>query len=207
MADPLPAAFYRRDPVTVANDLLGARLVRRTREGLVDGRIVEVEAYLASTDPACHTYRGLTPRNRVMFSNGGNLYVYAIHARYCLNVVTETTGIGSAVLIRALEPQRGIPMMQRRRRRDALLDLTRGPARLCEALDVDRRLDGWDLTQGRSIWIESASAPAQSIARSPRIGVTAGNKALLRFFLDGSRFVSGPRKWHSARPAGGSHGE
>lgn len=192
---PLPAAFYVRDTVTVALDLLGKRLVRATRWGRVEGKIVEVEAYLATGDPACHAARGLTPKNAVMFGAAGLLYVYAIHARHCLNVVTEQRGVGTAVLIRALEPLVGLPVMQRQRQRENLLDLTRGPGRLCEALAVDRRLNGWNLTRGQRIWIcpDSESESPPTILASPRIGISSAQDALLRFFLADNRFVSGRR--------------
>jgi DNA-3-methyladenine glycosylase len=191
----LPADFYARDPIIVAQQLLGKCLVRRSRAGLVRGRIVEVEAYLARNDPACHAFRGPTQRNCVMFGPAGRLYVYAIHSRYCLNAVTECRGMGSAVLIRAVEPLEGIRLMQVRRGKDRLLDLARGPARLCEALDVDRRLDGWDLTRGRQIWIEEDPAPLTPwrMGRSPRIGVTSAHDWLLRFFVEDNPFVSGRR--------------
>jgi DNA-3-methyladenine glycosylase len=135
-----------------------------------------------------------------MFGPAGRLYVYSIHARSCLNAVTEARGRGSAVLIRALEPLKGVPLMQTRRQRELLRDLTRGPACLCEALDVDRRLDGWDLTRGRSIWIEEgAGATGQwEMACSPRIGVTSAEQLPLRFFVADNRFVSGPR--HPLKP-------
>jgi len=197
---PLPRAFYDRDPETVARQLLGKTLHRRSRRGLASGMIVEVEAYLAEGDSAAHSYRGRTPRNAVMFGPPGHLYVYSIHARYCLNAVTEAAGIASAVLIRAIEPLAGVALMQTRRARAAPLDLARGPARLCEALEVERDLDGWDLTSGRRIWIDEVDAipsSAFSIGRSVRIGVTSAREARLRFFLDGSRFVSGPRRDHS----------
>ena len=199
---PLPRTFYARDPVEVARDLLNKMVYRRSREGLVAGRIVEVEAYLADADPACHAARGRTLRNRVMFGRAGLLYVYPIHARYCLNAVTEYEHRGSAVLIRAIEPIEGIDLMAQRRGNVRLLELTRGPARLCEALQVARDLDGWDLTWGRRIWIgrELPSASPITIARSPRIGVTSAEELPLRFFADGNPFVSGPRSWHS-KPA------
>jgi DNA-3-methyladenine glycosylase len=199
-SDPLPSEFYDRGPATVARQLLGKTLHRRTRCGLTSGIIVEVEAYLAKNDSASHSYRGPTRRNAAMFGPPGHLYVYSIHSRYCLNAVTESSETASAVLIRALEPLAGITVMQARRERLALVDLARGPARLCEALDVDRDLDGWDLTCGSRIWIDNASAlPARSFrtGKSKRIGVTSACEARLRFFVDGSRFVSGLRRDHS----------
>lgn len=187
--------FYDRDPREVARDLIGKLLVRRTSQGLCRGVIVETEAYLAAGDPASHSYRGRTRKNATMFGRAGLLYVYPIHGRHCLNAVTESRDIASAVLIRAVLPLQGIELMQQRRE-CPLSDLARGPARLCEAFAVDRRLDGWDLTRGTRIWIEQpddAEVSNQNIAVSPRIGVTSAHDLELRFFLNGSPFVSGPR--------------
>ena len=194
---PLPRSFYDRPVVTAARDLLGKRLLRETVEGLVGGRIVEAEAYLAADDPACHAAKGQTRKNAAMFGLPGHAYVYSIHARYCLNAVTEPEGVPSAVLIRALEPLDGVPFMAGRRRTQKLLDLTRGPARLCEALDLDRRYNGWDLTTGRELWIADDpqyELAEHQIAVSPRIGVTSAHELPLRFYVAGSPFVSGSRK-------------
>lgn len=193
--DVLPRSFFERDVVLVARELLGQLLVRRSRQGVCVGRIVETEAYLAAGDSACHSFRGKTKKNATMFGRPGLVYVYPIHARYCMNVVTEATGRASAVLIRAVQPLAGIAMMQRRRGVEKRTDLCRGPARLCEALDVDRRFDGWDFTRGKRLWLASDSSPlaAQEIACSTRIGVTSAEDAELRFFVAGNHFVSGRR--------------
>ena len=188
--------FYARGPVEVARELIGMQLVRRTPHGLCRGVIVETEAYLAADDPASHSYRGRTRKNATMFGRAGLLYVYPIHARHCLNAVTESRGIASAVLIRAVMPRQGIELMQQRRQCRPL-DLARGPARLCEAFDVDRRLDGWDLTRGTRIWIEQPDDFAvndHDIVTSPRVGVTSAHDSELRFFLKDSPYVSGRRK-------------
>ena len=195
---PLPVTFYNRPVVEVARDLLGTQLVRTTRDGVTRGRIVEVEAYLASDDSACHSFRGRTKKNASMFGPPGHAYVYAIHARWCFNVVTEPADVASAVIIRALEPLAGVPLMQTRRGIEKLHDLARGPARLCEAFSIDRVLDGWDLSLGRELWIAcdpDFSPQEYPIAVSPRIGISSAKTLPLRFFLRGSRFVSGPR-WH-----------
>jgi DNA-3-methyladenine glycosylase len=197
----LTCDFYKRDPVAVARELIGKHLVRRTPHGLCCGAIVETEAYLAADDPASHSFRGRTRKNSTMFGRAGLLYVYPIHARHCLNAVTESRGIASAVLIRAVMPLHGIELM-RERRRCSPLDLARGPARLCEAFAVDRRLDGWDLTRGTRIWIEQADEAEvgdQQVAVSPRIGVTSGHGLELRFFLKDSPYVSGPRMRRGTR--------
>jgi DNA-3-methyladenine glycosylase len=209
---PLSGDFYARDPAEVAPGLLGCVLVRVAREGVVAGRIVETEAYLAAADPACHAFRGRTRRNAVMFGPPGHAYVYAIHARWCLNTVTEPTGVGSAVLIRAVQPLDGAALMRARRtgvRRArgcrtahalADTDLARGPARLCEAFAIDRALDGWDLTQARRLWIgapgseDAGAAQCNAPARSVRIGVTSAHDLPLRFFWPDCPYVSGPRR-------------
>ncbi len=213
---PLPRSFYARDPRDVARELLGKWLLaveqdRNCNEGeppnLVGGRIVEVEAYLSRRDSACHASRGPTPRCATMFGPAGHAYVYAIHGRWCLNTVTEDIGQGSAVLIRAIDPHFGLASMQARRGPDKrVLDLVRGPARLCEALGITRQFDGWDLTLGQRLWISDAPPfdqfpsdiasplyPPPRIRRSPRIGVTSAQGRLLRFFWADCPFVSGRR--------------
>jgi DNA-3-methyladenine glycosylase len=192
----LSEAFYARDPILVAQQLLGKRLVRRSREGTTAGRIVEVEAYLSKADLACHAARGRTRSNAAMFGPAGRAYVYPIHSRYCFNTVTETHGVPSAVLIRAVEPLEGLRLMEHRRRRGKVAELARGPARLCEAFAIDRRLDHWDLTRGNRLWIDD-TLPALSealISRSVRIGVTAAHENPLRFFVAGNSHVSGPQR-------------
>ncbi len=196
-ADVLPREFYCRDTVAVARDLLGTLLVRRSRQGTTSGWIVEVEAYLPEGDSACHASRGRTPSNRAMFGPPGRAYVYPIHSRYCLNTVTMQRGWASAVLIRAVEPVHGMELMRRRRRREASRELARGPAKLCEAFAVDRRLDHWDLTRGTRLWISpwpGGPRPAGDIAESARIGVTSAQDLPLRYFLKGNLFVSGSRR-------------
>jgi DNA-3-methyladenine glycosylase len=191
---------------------LGKLLWRETSAGLCGGRIVETEAYLSQRDPACHAARGRTQRNASMFGPPGRAYVYMIHSRWCLNAVTEPEGVPSAILIRALEPLAGIVLMQQRRRTDVLRDLARGPARLCEALAIDRTYDGWDLTAGRVLWISSDERTSDErtseevprgeplrIATSGRIGLSSAQRRLLRFFVADNRFVSG-RTGRKRRP-------
>ncbi|MHB9075989.1 MAG: DNA-3-methyladenine glycosylase [Pirellulaceae bacterium] len=193
----LPREFYGRDTVQVARDLLGTLLVRHSRQGTTSGRIVEVEAYLHEYDSACHATRGCTPSNRAMFGPPGRAYVYPIHSRYCLNAVTLQRSYASAVLVRALEPVEGIELMRRRRRRESVSELARGPAKLCEAFAIDRRLDHWDLTRGKRLWISpwpGGPRPGEHIAESPRIGVTSAQDLPLRYFFQGNPFVSGPRR-------------
>jgi len=205
----LPRGFYARHPTIVAREILGKRLIRQAADGAISaGRIVEAEAYLSSRDRACHASRGKTRKNAMMFGPAGHAYVYMIHARWCLNAVTEEVGVPSAVLIRAIEPLEGIELMQLRRDRVSLLELARGPARLCAALDVTRQFDGWDLTAGRELWIaadaedhEQNGTPLR-IVRSRRIGVTSAHHRLLRFFIAGSPYVSGWRSAWKVVPSG-----
>ena len=201
----LPFDFYDRPVEQVARDLLHCLLVRRTRRGLLVGRIVETEAYLSQGDSACHAARGMTPRNVSMFGSPGRAYVYAIHSRWCFNVVSEARGVPAAVLIRSVVPLVGLGQMSRNRKVDSCrdLDLARGPARLCEAFSINKQLDSHDLTSPRRLWIADRSAgdfpvePSWSVGQSPRIGVTSAEHLELRYFVDGSAYVSGPRKWHS----------
>lgn len=129
---PLSGEFYHREPELVAWELLGKLLISCISGKLCVGRIVETEAYLSSGDPACHTYKGMSRKNAAMFGPPGHAYVYAIHAKWCFNVVTEAEHTGSAVLIRAFEPLIGISHMEARRNTQVLHDLTRGPSRLCQ---------------------------------------------------------------------------
>jgi DNA-3-methyladenine glycosylase len=207
-AQPLSRRFYARDVAVVARDLLGRFLWRESADGVTSGRIVEVEAYLPEGDTACHAFRGPTRRNATMFGPPGRAYVYAIHSRWCLNAVTEPEGSACAVLIRAVEPAAGVELMRARRRREALLELARGPARLCEAFAIDRALDGWDLTRGEQLWIARgprSRLAGEQVAVSPRIGVTSAHDLLLRYYLAGNRFVSGRRnpKPESSKPRAG----
>jgi DNA-3-methyladenine glycosylase len=193
----LPRSFYARHPALVARDLIGKCLMRETPEGLSSGRIVEAEAYLSSRDPACHANRGMTRKNAAMFGPAGHAYVYMIHAKWCFNCVTEDVGLGSAVLIRAIEPLDGLSLMHARRGVENLLDVARGPGRLCQALSIDRSHNTHDLTAGSELWIEEDRQPSSTplrIIRSPRIGITSATHRLLRFYLPNNRYVSGRRQ-------------
>jgi DNA-3-methyladenine glycosylase len=193
------------DTVALARFLIGKIVVRELPGGRLSGRIVETEAY-PQRDPAAHHFRGPTPRNRSMFLRRGHAYVYFSYGNhFMLNVSAETAGVGGGVLIRALEPLEGIPLMQQHRHTTRLLDLTRGPGRLASALSIDRNLDGADLCGPGTLWLGAILAPRNSDARSrptlvlgkgPRIGITRAAHRLLRFYQRGSPFVSGPRRLH-----------
>ncbi|HKD61559.1 MAG TPA: DNA-3-methyladenine glycosylase [Terracidiphilus sp.] len=178
---------------SLARYLIGKILVRELSEGVVTGRIVETEAYVVG-DAAGHAYRGMTRRNRSLFLERGHAYVYlAYGTSYMLNVSSETPGIGAGVLIRALEPLECIPIMKRNRGIERVRDLTRGPGRLAAALRIDLNLDGLDLCQKGTLWLGHGNHEPGRIGRSKRIGITRNPDRLLRFFLYGNPFVSGPR--------------
>ncbi|PSJ56698.1 DNA-3-methyladenine glycosylase [Kumtagia ephedrae] len=175
------ASFCRRPALAVAKDLIGAELLV---DG-VGGIVVETEAY-EPDDPASHSYRGETPRNRSMFGPPGCAYVYRSYGlHWCLNVVCIP---GSAVLIRALEPRWGLAEMQSRRGMDRANLLCSGPGRLCQALAVDGRLDGLPLDQP-PFQLRMPAAP-MPVASGSRVGITRAVEKQWRFGLDGSAFVS-----------------
>jgi DNA-3-methyladenine glycosylase len=180
----LPRAFYDRDTVAVARDLLGKYLVHLSRGVEYVGRIVEVEAYLGPHDLASHSSRGHTARTTVMFGPPGHAYVYLVYGLHCcMNVVTQREGHASAVLIRAVEPVRNLDRS------------TRGPGRLCKAMRIDRRLNGHDLTGGDFFIADPPSSEPLPIVKRARVGVDyAGRWArrLLRFYIRGNPFVSKP---------------
>jgi DNA-3-methyladenine glycosylase len=154
---------------------------------------VETEAYPVG-DEAGHAYRGLTQRNRALFLECGHAYVYLAYGiSFMLNVSSETPGIGAGVLIRAVEPTAGIPIMQQNRATVRLRDLARGPGRLAAALEIDRQLDGIDLCRPGPLHLAADDHPAPEIAHSKRIGLTRAAESPLRFFARNNPFVSGPQ--------------
>jgi DNA-3-methyladenine glycosylase len=181
------------DTAQLAQFLIGKMLLRVLAEGVAGGRIVETEAYGVG-DPAGHAYRGITQRNRALFLERGHAYVYlAYGSSFMLNVSSETSGVGAGVLIRAIEPTRGITIMERNRGTARLRDLARGPGRLSAALEIDRRLDGIDLCQAGPLWLGSDGRASGEIGQSKRIGITRAADSLLRFYIRSNRFVSGPQ--------------
>lgn len=188
----LPRAFYQRDTITVAKDLLGKVLIHKINETLLAGRIVETEAYLGQGDAAAHSAKGPTNRNRVVFGPPGHAYVYFIYGMYeCLNLVAEPNGTAGCVLIRAIEPLAGLDAMRLRRpkaTRDR--DLASGPGKLTLALGVTRALNGADVTRGLLTVREFRHPAALQIATSPRIGISASAHLPLRFYITDNEYVS-----------------
>jgi len=194
MREPLPRTFYARSAVALAPDLLGKLLMRELNGELLIGRIVEVEAYLGAEDAASHAFRGPTPRNRSMFGPPCRAYVYLIYGvHHCLNIVTGPDRSGQAVLLRAIQPLAGIAPMRMMRGGAPDRDLTNGPGKLCQALGVDKQLDGHDLCLGKKLWLEDAPRPAEAICAGPRVGVRGDDAALSRpwrYFLKDNPFIS-----------------
>lgn len=180
----LPRAFYDRDTVDVAKDLLGKYLIHVDRGVERIGRIVEVEAYLGPHDLAAHSARGRTARTEVMFGPPGHAYVYLIYGmHFCMNVVTQPEGHASAVLLRALEPVQNVE------------GRTCGPGLLCKAMGIDRRLNAHDLLSNDLYIAKGPELSPLKIVKRPRVGVDyAGHWArrLLRFYIRDSSCISKP---------------
>ena len=184
------------DSAQLARFLIGKMLVRVLAEGVAAGRIVETEAY-GIDDPAGHAYRGITVRNKALFLERGHAYVYLAYGiSFMLNVSSETPGVGAGVLIRAIEPTHGIAIMERNRGIERVRDLARGPGRLTAALKIDRRMDGIDLCRAGPLWLGSDNHTPAKIGRSRRIGITLAVESLMRFYVRGNRFVSGPQAFN-----------
>jgi DNA-3-methyladenine glycosylase len=193
MPRPLARSELPIDTASLARYLIGKTLVRELPEGVASGLIVETEAYIVG-DAAGHAYRGMTARNHSLFLERGHAYVYLAYGiSYMLNVSSETPGIGAGVLIRALEPLEGVPIMRHNRGVERLRDLARGPGRLAAALRIDRSLDGLDLCRKGPLYLGHGDRGPGELGQSIRIGISRDANRLLRFYLRSSPFVSGPR--------------
>jgi DNA-3-methyladenine glycosylase len=202
----LPRAFYARDSLELAPDLLNKVLVHDDPSvGRLAVRLVEVEAYRGGEDPGSHAYRGPTPRNTTMFGPPGHLYVYFSYGtHWCVNVVCGEVGVASAVLLRGAAPLEGLELMRARRvraRRDT--DLCSGPGKLAQALALDRSFDATDLVRGPVHLLDDGAPPPASPARSKRVGlgVGKGEDQLWRFSVPGDPNVSRPRPALPALPS------
>ena len=197
----LPREFYARPTLEVARDLIGKVLVHETRAGIAAGAIVETEAYIGESDPACHAAPGPTNRNAPLYGPPGFAYVYLNYGiHYLVNAVTEPDGWPAAVLIRALEPVEGETLMRRRRARGTgrpsraftTAELCRGPGNLTRALGIALEQNRYDLT-GSALRIEDRGLPARELAWSGRIGIRVGVDAQWRCYAADSDAVSGRR--------------
>jgi DNA-3-methyladenine glycosylase len=214
----MPREFFARLSVPVAPDLLGCVLEHQTEAGLVAVELTEVEAYMGASDPASHAYRGKTARNAVMFGPPGHAYVYFTYGmHFCVNLVCLGNGSASAVLLRAGRIIEGEELARARRTRGTtkipFRDLARGPARLCQALDIDRSLDGADVcvpdSPLRVRWPEAGTTarsaavlargddppkpPREEILSGPRVGISAAAEIPWRFWVEGDPTVSAYR--------------
>lgn len=195
LGPPLKDSFYLRDTVTVAKELLGKGLFVKHAKTSFLCEIVEVEAYLGENDEASHSFRGLTARNQSMFESGGTAYVYLIYGfYYCINVVTEKKGLGSAVLIRAAMPLWGHQEMQKNRHLKgelSLRDLLSGPGKLTQALGIDKRFDGQKFNQPHFKIVDLGKKLRDSHrGSSSRIGISKAKDQKLRFFIKSSPWIS-----------------
>jgi DNA-3-methyladenine glycosylase len=186
----LDRPFFARYTPDVAEDLLGCLLVRRIGRRRISGRIVEVEAYRGSDDPASHSYRRATKRSSVMFGEAGHVYMFFSYGNHwCLNFTAEKEGEPGGVLIRALEPVEGVAEMVRNRGLSELQRLANGPGKLTQALAIDGSFNGDDLVTSKRLYVVDKEE-AVPIKASPRIGISKAKELPWRFFVDGSPFVS-----------------
>lgn len=199
----LPQEFYERPTLEVARDLIGKVLIHRTRRGITAGAIVEVEAYIGESDPACHAAAGPTARNAPLYGPPGHAYVYINYGlHHLVNAVTEPRGSPAAVLIRALEPVDGLALMQARRGQMRWRAgkapvpesaLCRGPGNLSAAMGIDGGLNEMPLFK-RPLTIEDRGGTIGPITWGPRVGITRGTEHLWRCYVAGHPSVSGDRK-------------
>lgn len=197
--EPLPQSFFLPSAAEVAPRLLGHLLLRRTKSGWSGGIIVEVEAYI-DNDPACHAFRGKTPRNATMFGPPGFAYVYFTYGcHHCANIVCRSQGVAEAVLIRAIEPTDGVEWMLANRPVDDLRTLANGPGKLTAALAIDRSHDGEAAFEQTSAIVVARNRGYRKTRRvggpvvsTPRIGITQAADWRLRFILSASNHLSRP---------------
>ena len=178
----LPREFYLQDTVTVAKNLLGKKIVRKIGRTEISGIITETEAYRHKDDPASHAHRRITDRNKAMFGDVGIAYVYFTYGMYyCFNVVAKNPKVAAgAVLIRAIEPEKGVKRMQENRNRKDFKDLTNGPAKLTQAMEITKEHYGVDLTKNSKLYITDG-VKAKKIVASPRIGIRHATDKLWNF--------------------------
>ncbi len=202
---PLEREFFFRDSVTLAKDLLGRLMVRTTEEGITVCRITETEAYAGPDDPACHSYGRRAPdgRTNVMYQPGGAAYIYLIYGMYsCFNVVAGPKDFPEAVLIRSAQPVEGTALMTARRKGAAEKNLLTGPGKLCQAMEITKKLYGVPLWQKGELFLAQGTAvKEEEIAAGPRINVDYAGEAAgwpYRFVIRGSRYLSVPMKEKTA---------
>jgi DNA-3-methyladenine glycosylase len=190
---PIEDKFFKMDTIKVSKELLGKIFVRKIdKNSYLSGKIVEVEAYIGEHDPACHAYQKVSGRSSVLYKEGGTIYVYFIYGNYyCFNIVTETKGIGCAVLIRAVEPLEGIEIMKEFRPRiKNIHDLTNGPSKFCLAFDIDKKFNNKKLLENGIFISNPLKKEKIEIKTSKRIGIKKGEHFLYRFFIKDNPYVT-----------------
>jgi DNA-3-methyladenine glycosylase len=187
----LPRTFFARDAITVARDLLGKVLQHNQNGDVISGRIVEVESYLGEIDAAAHAFKGKTKRNQSLYLDAGHAYVHSIHMQNCLDIVVATAGVPASVLIRALEPITGLEQMQVNRNKENLRDLTSGPGKLCQALGIDKSLDGVDICIPDAVLkVLDDGYKVPQIVQSKRVGISKASEHEYRYYIADSIYVS-----------------
>jgi DNA-3-methyladenine glycosylase len=186
----LPRKFYLRPTLAVARELIGKYLTYVDSGNILALRLVEVEAYIGETDPACHAAVGKTGRNEIMYGRGGYSYIYFVYGMYhCLNVVTEKEGFPAAVLLRGAEPVDGVEIMRLRYDNKKANKMTDGPGKICKALNLSREHNGLDLVSS-ALYLEDRGYCPGKIMASPRIGINKAVRRKWRFYEAGSPYVS-----------------
>jgi len=186
----LPREFYERNPEAVAKELLGKKLIRKLDKEVLEGIIVETEAYYGLEDPASRAYHGLKNYNRLMWSESGYAFIYSVHNNWMFNIIAhEPNGIG-AVLVRAIEPTKGVDLMKSNRKIEDIYELTKGPGKLTKALKIDNGLNGVSVTSAGSEIVVADNEMRIEVGSSQRIGVRRDLPKELRFFVKANRFVS-----------------
>ena len=186
----LPREFYERDPETVAKELLGKRLTRKLDKNLLEGIIIETEAYYGLHDPASRAYHGIRNYNKPMWNEPGRAFIYNVHKYWMFNIVAHKPNNIGAVLVRAVEPTKGIEIMKKNRPVKKLFDLANGPGKLTIALKINKNLSGVPVTSSESEITVANNKMKFEIGSSYRIGVRKDLERKLRFFIKGNKFVS-----------------
>jgi len=186
----LPREFYERDPETVAKELLGKRLIRELDKNFLEGMIVETEAYYGLHDPASRAYHGIKNYNKPMWNEPGRAFIYNVHKYWMFNIVAHKPNQIGAVLIRAMEPTKGMEVMKKNKPVKKLFNLTNGPGKLTIALKINKSLNGVPVTSCESIIVIANTKMKFEIGSSHRIGVRKDLERKLRFFIKGNKFVS-----------------
>lgn len=182
--------FYNRPTLDICHDILGKYIVYNTPDCKLSAKIVEVEAYIAENDPACHAYRGMTERNKPLFGPPGFAYVYFIYGMYyCFNFVTEPDGNAAAILLRGAEPDEGIEFFRSNSKVTKDYHLLNGPGKFCRSFNINLEQNNIDLT-GKIIYLEDRNQKVENIVESSRIGIKNGQDKLWRFYDDDSDAVS-----------------